>query len=289
MGKMTSYSIGYRYRVNRSRGELSFGYVIGGRYVILCCVLVLVGTPLLSKNYGILLYITLKEADMKHIVSFSGGKDSTAMLLRMLETGMEVDYIIHIDTSKEYPEMYQHIEKVKEEIKPRKIITAVMDFDYWFAERIKQRGKRKGDIGYGWPNHFNRWCTAWKRDEIKRQIRALGILLEEVIEYHGIAADESERIKKDKRQIRYPLVEWNWTESDALKYCYDRGFDWGGLYEIMPRVSCYLCPLSRIGQLRYVYTERPELWETMQMLDKKSRRSFRSDYTLEELEAKFKK
>ena len=31
---------------------------------------------------------------MKHIVQFSGGKDSTAMLLMMLERGMQVDEII---------------------------------------------------------------------------------------------------------------------------------------------------------------------------------------------------
>ena len=30
---------------------------------------------------------------MKHIVSFSGGKDSTAMLLRMLEENMPIDII----------------------------------------------------------------------------------------------------------------------------------------------------------------------------------------------------
>lgn len=31
---------------------------------------------------------------MKHIVSFSGGKDSTAMLLKMLEDGWYIDEII---------------------------------------------------------------------------------------------------------------------------------------------------------------------------------------------------
>lgn len=34
---------------------------------------------------------------MKHIVSFSGGKDSTAMLLRMLEENMQVDEILFCD------------------------------------------------------------------------------------------------------------------------------------------------------------------------------------------------
>ena len=31
---------------------------------------------------------------MKHIVSFSGGKDSTAMLIMMIEKGMQIDEIV---------------------------------------------------------------------------------------------------------------------------------------------------------------------------------------------------
>lgn len=72
---------------------------------------------------------------MKHIVSFSGGKDSTAMLLRMLEENMQVDEIIYCDTYKEFPQMYNHIEKVRKYIKEKynKEITtlkAEKDFDY---------------------------------------------------------------------------------------------------------------------------------------------------------------
>ena len=36
----------------------------------------------------------------KHMVSFSGGKDSTAMLLGMLESGMQVDEIIFVVRNK---------------------------------------------------------------------------------------------------------------------------------------------------------------------------------------------
>jgi len=63
--------------------------------------------------------------------------------------------------------------------------------------------------------------------------------------------------------------------------------DWGGLYERMSRVSCYLCPLSRLSELEIVYKEYPELWANMKQLDKKSFRKFRYDYSLDELEEKF--
>lgn len=48
-----------------------------------------------------------------HIVSFSGGKDLTALLCKMLEKGMKVDKIIFCDTGVEFPQMYDHIKKVR--------------------------------------------------------------------------------------------------------------------------------------------------------------------------------
>ena len=44
-----------------------------------------------------------------HVVSLSGGKDSTAMLLLMLEMGMQVDEIVNVDTGMEFPGMAEHI------------------------------------------------------------------------------------------------------------------------------------------------------------------------------------
>lgn len=79
---------------------------------------------------------------MKHIIQFSGGKDSTAMLLMMLEKGMPVDEIIFCDTGKEFPDMYKHIEKVEKYI-GRAItrLKAGYSFDYYFADYVKTDGK----------------------------------------------------------------------------------------------------------------------------------------------------
>ena len=77
------------------------------------------------------------------------------------------------------------------------------------------------------------------------------------------------------------------TEEDALNYCYENKFDWNGLYEHFDRASCYLCPLSKLDELKYVFEHHPELWLEMRILDDMSFRDFRSDYTLKELEKKF--
>ena len=80
---------------------------------------------------------------MKHIVSFSGGKDSTAMLLMMIEKGMRIDDIIFCDTGKEFPEMYEHIKQVERYInRPITVLKADKSFDYYMLEHIKTKGKK---------------------------------------------------------------------------------------------------------------------------------------------------
>lgn len=225
---------------------------------------------------------------MKHIVSFSGGKDSTAMLLKMLEENMQVDEIIYCDTYKEFPQMYKHIEKIKKYIKEKynKEITtlkAEKDFDYYMFEHEKTRGKNKGKRGYGWSTMLCRWCTSnLKTNVINKYLKAKN---EEYTEYIGIACDEPKRIK-DKC---YPLIDWGMTEKDCLHYCYERGFNWEGLYEHFDRVSCWCCPLKNLKELKTLYTHYPELWEELKEMDKKSYNQFRKDYSVKELEEKFKK
>ena len=90
------------------------------------------------------------------------------------------------------------------------------------------------------------------------------------IHYVGIAADEAWRCKDE----RYPLVEWGITEAQALQACYDRGFDFGGLYEIYHRASCWCCPFQRIDELRKLRKHHPELWEKLLELDRRALAQF---------------
>ena len=201
---------------------------------------------------------------------------------------MQVDEIIYCDTYKEFPQMYNHIEKVRKYIKEKynKEITtlkAEKDFDYYMFEHEKTRGKNKGKRGYGWSTMLCRWCTSnLKTNVINKYLKAKN---EEYTEYIGIACDEPKRIK-DKC---YPLIDWGMTEKDCLHYCYERGFDWDGLYEHFDRVSCWCCPLKNLKELKTLYTHYPELWEELKEMDKKSYNQFRKDYSVKELEEKFKK
>lgn len=63
---------------------------------------------------------TIQNANGKqfHAVSLSGGKDSTAMLLLMIERGMPIDMVLSADTGMEFPEMYEHLAKLDEHCLP---------------------------------------------------------------------------------------------------------------------------------------------------------------------------
>ena len=49
----------------------------------------------------------------KTMLCFSGGKNSTALLLRLVELGKIPDKIVFADTLFEFPEMYAFIDKVE--------------------------------------------------------------------------------------------------------------------------------------------------------------------------------
>lgn len=95
--------------------------------------------------------------------------------------------------------------------------------------------------------------------------------------------------KNKEKIIRYPLADWNMTEKDCLEYCYAKGFNWNGLYEKFHRLSCWCCPLQRLGGLKILYREYPNLWSKLKYWQENTYRKFRSRYTIQELENKFKK
>lgn len=233
-----------------------------------------------------------------YVVSFSGGKDSTAMLLRMLELEMKIDEVVNCDTYMEFSQMYNHIEVIKNIIQSKgiKFVTLrnPLSFKYLMLEhqpkrRIVTQAKINGNPkGYSWADSRSRWCTSkLKTDVIKRYLRQLNEK-HNVIQYVGIATDETYRLERESnKKHKHPLVDWGWTEADALKYCYDKGFDFGGLYEIFDRVSCWCCPLQSLEDLRNLRKHFPELWDELREMDNRTWRQFRRDFSVQDLEIRF--
>ena len=225
--------------------------------------------------------------NVKHIVQFSGGKDSTCMLLMMLEKGMPVDDIIFCDTGMEFPQMYEHIDKVEQYI-GRKVtrLKAEHSFEWYMFEKPRTKGKLQDIRGYGWARMWQRWCTRVMKQQVTNKI------LKEIgthIMYMGIAYDEPKRHENRKKNHIHPLFDWQITEKQALSTCYKHGFTWGGLYEDFDRVSCWCCPLQGLKSLRVLYHKYPTLWERLKCMDDKATYKFKPDYSVQQLEEKFKR
>lgn len=245
-----------------------------------------------------------------NIVSLSGGKDSCATALIMQLLGIQIDHLVYVDVGTwEFPQVRAAAEKVSVLVGVPLTICHPVDFDWWMLERLVT--KKDGTImkGSGWPSRqHGRWCTREKLVAFDKTVRGLG---PDVVRCVGYAADEEHRTKtkslltriKKGQNFRYPLIEAGITEADALQYCYSKGIDWGGLYEVFrtksgrtPRMSCWCCPHQPLESLRILRSEFPELWNRMIQMDKAaSQRVFKgwdkdgTAVTVEDLDRRFEK
>ena len=241
-----------------------------------------------------------------HAVSFSGGKDSTAMLLMMIEKRMPIDCVLWADTGMEFPEMYRHVERLDKLLYEQRGIRITklkhpQGFEWLMFESPKKKPKaierriRNGMPvkGNGWPKIRVRWCTGLlKLQLIEKEVRRLKSQYNaDDVQYVGIAYDERQRCKGKE----YPLVKWKITEKQALQYCYEHGFDWDGLYRIYHRCSCWCCPFQRIGELRKLRVHHPELWRRLLEMDERAvemfgnaaEGMFKNNYTVKALDERF--
>lgn len=188
-----------------------------------------------------------------NILSVSFGKDSTAMLLKMIEHQEPIHSVLWFDTEREFPEIREHARKVIKNTGIKlQIVRHWAGFDF-----LEER--------FGIAHSSGGWCTAAKRDCCNKYIR---LMLKDnplIVECIGYTTDElkrAERTTKAKKwKIRYPLIEWGMSEIDCLQYCYDKGYDFGGIYDWMPskRVSCYNCPKQSKADWEAIKLHYPDL------------------------------
>lgn len=243
-----------------------------------------------------------KLVDQYWVLSLSGGKDSTALGLEWLKRRQQepaaypLNEVIYCDTGMEFPAMVEHINRLEQIFTGAGIkftrLKNEKSFEYFmFEHQPKRRNPAlKDKSGWSWPEPRARWCTV----ELKTRVfnKYLKDLRSQhtIIQLIGLAADEQARLKRKHNQNpehRQPLAEWGWTESDCLNYCYKAGFDWGGLYEIFHRVSCWCCPLQSLDELRKLRKNFPDLWTRLLDMEHRTWRTFRADYTVDQLEIRF--
>lgn len=179
----------------------------------------------------------------KWLASFSGGKDSTAMVHVILAMGLPLDGLLWFNSGWEWPETVDHVSLVA-----RKVgipLTVIVPPTAW-NELLRK---------YGWPHWRRRWCTGEKMRLLDQAKQGCGA-------YVGLTADEQGRIAKypTGSPVRFPLAEAGITQQDALAMCRRLGYKWSGLYDVVPRISCFCCPLQSVVSLRRMQAMRPNAY-----------------------------
>jgi len=216
------------------------------------------------------------------------------MILKALEDGYPIDQAVFYDHGYHREEVYKVIEKLDRDI-PKKLVTLYprgLDGDQktleYFLTEARLR-KKSGELktGYGWPTPKNAWCCRMGNKTIKGYLRSLG---GEVVSYIGVCYLEKAKKPVDTKLIktRYPLKWMRITRRLAVNFCRERGYDWDGLYERVPRCRCWCCPLERISELRRTWALYPEVWRRLERLDEKTPGRFRLDVeSVRDLSARF--
>lgn len=210
---------------------------------------------------------------MKHIVQFSGGKDSTALVLWAKENLPEFTAVF-CDTGWEHPLTYEYIERINQAQLGGKLVTLV-------SEGMPHLVTRKRRV----PSTHARFCT--QELKVKPFMEWLSTIDDEREVYQGIRADESvsrrmmgQRVWSDDFDcyISRPLFEW--TVDDVFDIHARHGLEPNPLYKLgAARVGCFPCIMVNKSELRRLSDTLPEVWERASNMESYAGRSFfKPDY-----------
>ena len=186
---------------------------------------------------------------MRHIVGLSGGKDSTALALRLAEVEPRDYEYICTPTGDELPEMQAWWNRLEVILgKPLIRITNPK------AETLNDLIQIMGAL----PNHRQRWCTRMLKIE---PTIAWCLKNGPCINYVGLRADEDERegIYGDQVQSDFPFKRWGWGIKEVWSY-----LDSKGLADAIPvRTDCARCYGQRLSEWYRLWRDNPNLyWES---------------------------
>jgi len=191
-------------------------------------------------------------------VAFSGGKDSTAMVLRLAELGEEFECIFTA-TGNELPDLKAHMADIMGRIGKKLITPENQSLEFWMG------------FYNALPNWRQRWCT--------RQIKIEPCI--EFLKAHpgstlsvGLRADEEERqgLYGDWAAYRYPLREWGWDIKAVWKYIADARPH----LSVPKRTDCALCYGQRLSEWYYLWRDHPEEFAKGLAWERQTGHTFRS-------------
>ena len=137
------------------------------------------------------------------VVSFSGGKDSTALILHLKEQGFEFQSVF-CDTGWEHPSTYEYVNHINDKLLGGGLITLK-------SEGMRSLVDRKLRV----PSAKARFCTTELK--IKPMFEWILNQKEDFIIYQGIRAQESEARSKMKADDVFFLQQEIWEQETPLR------------------------------------------------------------------------
>lgn len=194
----------------------------------------------------------------RHILSLSGGKDSTALAIYMRDRVPEMEYVF-CDTKKELPETYAYLDKIEAYLgKPIIRLCDDRGFDHWLSVYNNYL-----------PSSRMRWCT--KVLKIKPFEKYVGDA--DILMYVGIRADEDRTAyisSKPNIKALYPLKEGGIDLDGVHRILQESGVGFPDYYSWRTRSGCYFCFFQRRNEwvgLRENHAELYQLAKSYEKLD----------------------
>ncbi|MGA1821893.1 MAG: phosphoadenosine phosphosulfate reductase family protein, partial [Thermoplasmatota archaeon] len=185
----------------------------------------------------------IREREIPYAVSFSGGKDSLATLLLVMEAGYRPP-LLFVDTGIEFPETVSYVHETA---------------DRYELELIEERpvsGFFENLPRFGPPGRDFRWCC--KSSKLGPMTRIInGRFPGGVLTFIGQRRYESSGRKEKGSVWKNPWVPMqtgaspvqNWTALEVWLYIFRSGAPYNGLYEQgFNRIGCWLCPSTDMAE-----------------------------------------
>lgn len=193
---------------------------------------------------------------VRHILSLSGGKDSTALAVFMKGKVPGMEYVF-CDTGKELEETYEYLKRVEAYIgEPIVYLNADRGFDHWLER-----------FGSYLPSAQARWCTR------KLKIAPFEEYIGEdtVYSYIGIRADEDRSgylSSKGNVIPMYPFKEHGLRKDDVFRLLEESGIGVPDYYQWRTRSGCFFCFFQRKSEWVGLKERHPELYEQAKNYEK---------------------